>query len=73
MATSSSNTQIKGPSIVICAIVLGRSLAAVVHRCAPRLLDFGTTYYWRVDEVGGAGPYQGDVWSFTTQDPAAAR
>ena len=27
-----------------------------------------TTYYWKVDEVGGAGPYAGDVWSFTTQE-----
>jgi hypothetical protein len=36
----------------------------------PQLLDFGTTYYWRVDEVNGAPDYtvyQGDVWSFTTE------
>jgi hypothetical protein len=33
-------------------------------------LDFGTTYYWRVDEVNGAPDftvYRGDVWSFTTE------
>jgi len=36
----------------------------------PQLLDFGTTYYWRVDEVNGPPDhtvYQGDVWSFTTE------
>ena len=34
------------------------------------LLDFGTTYYWRVDEVNAAAEepiYRGDVWSFTTE------
>jgi hypothetical protein len=33
-------------------------------------LDFGTTYYWRVDEVNGAPDYtifKGDVWSFTVE------
>jgi hypothetical protein len=32
-------------------------------------LDYGTTYYWRVNEVNEAGAppvYIGDVWSFTT-------
>jgi len=36
----------------------------------PERLDFGTTYYWRVDEVNGAPDntvYKGDVWSFTTE------
>jgi len=34
------------------------------------LLDFATTYYWRIDEVNGAPDYtifKGDVWSFTTE------
>jgi hypothetical protein len=35
---------------------------------APAALEFGTTYYWKVDELGGGGPYEGDVWSFTTQE-----
>ncbi|MGE5293940.1 MAG: discoidin domain-containing protein, partial [Solirubrobacterales bacterium] len=35
---------------------------------APGSLDFGTTYFWKVDEVGGGGPYEGDVWSFVTQE-----
>ncbi|HUT31363.1 MAG TPA: LamG-like jellyroll fold domain-containing protein [Sedimentisphaerales bacterium] len=29
-------------------------------------LDNGTTYYWRVVEVTGGGPWEGQVWSFTT-------
>ncbi len=34
------------------------------------ILDFGTTYYWRVDEVNGAPDfaiYKGLVWSFTAE------
>jgi len=37
---------------------------------APGRLDFGTTYYWRVDEVNGPPDYtvyEGDVWSFMTE------
>ncbi|MBN1509668.1 MAG: LamG domain-containing protein, partial [Sedimentisphaerales bacterium] len=36
----------------------------------PGLLDFGQTYYWRVDEANGAPDftvYPGAVWSFTTE------
>ncbi|MGE5296453.1 MAG: discoidin domain-containing protein, partial [Solirubrobacterales bacterium] len=29
----------------------------------PASLDFATTYFWKVDEVGDAGTYAGDVWS----------
>jgi len=32
------------------------------------LLEFGQTYYWRVDEVGASGTIKkGDVWSFTAE------
>ncbi|UCD49841.1 MAG: discoidin domain-containing protein, partial [Phycisphaerales bacterium] len=34
------------------------------------LLDFGQTYYWRVDEVNAAADppiYKGEVWSFSTE------
>ena len=34
------------------------------------LLEFGTTYYWRIDEVNGAPDYtifRGEVWSFTAE------
>jgi hypothetical protein len=30
------------------------------------LLAFGTTYYWRVDEVSAGQKVEGDVWSFST-------
>jgi len=36
----------------------------------PGRLDFGRTYYWRVDEVNGAPDrtvYKGEVWSFTAE------
>jgi len=36
------------------------------HGFAPGALDFGTMYYWKVDEVGAA-TYPGSIWSFTTQ------
>ena len=32
----------------------------------PGLLQYNTTYYWRVDEVNGPDTFTGDVWSFTT-------
>ncbi|MHC4488719.1 MAG: LamG-like jellyroll fold domain-containing protein [Planctomycetota bacterium] len=41
----------------------------------PQLLDFGKTYYWRVDEVNNVNPdspWIGDVWSFTTEPFAYA-
>jgi hypothetical protein len=37
----------------------------------PGLLDYGQTYYWRVDEVNDAepnSPWRGNVWSFTVRD-----
>ena len=36
----------------------------------PQRLDFGTTYYWRVDEVNGPPDntvFEGNIWSFTTE------
>ena len=36
----------------------------------PGLLDFGTTYYWRIDEVNGAPDntiFKGGIWSFTAE------
>jgi hypothetical protein len=29
-------------------------------------LEYGSTYYWRIDEVSSSGTAKGDVWSFTT-------
>jgi hypothetical protein len=39
-----------------------------VHRYLPDSLDFGRTYYWRVDEAGQAAAYPGDLWSFSTRE-----
>ena len=36
----------------------------------PASLEFGTTYYWKVDEVGQTETYEGNLWSFTTQEYA---
>jgi hypothetical protein len=36
----------------------------------PSILDFNTTYYWRIDEVNDAcdaSPWQGRTWYFTTE------
>jgi hypothetical protein len=41
------------------------------HSFTPASMDFGTTYFWKVNELGGGGPYEGGVWSFTTQEYAA--
>ena len=41
--------------------------ATAGHGYTPVSLDLGTTYYWRIDEIGGAGPYDGEVWNFTTE------
>jgi len=50
------------------AVAAGTAPAKTVtdHRFDPGALSFGTTYYWRVDEVG-AVTYPGEVWSFTMQ------
>jgi len=40
------------------------------HSYTPASLDYGTTYFWKVDEVGDAGAYPGPVWSFTTEEYA---
>ena len=32
----------------------------------PGVLQTSTTYYWRIDEVGDYGTWQGDIWRFTT-------
>jgi hypothetical protein len=44
--------------------------AVAKHSYAPASLDFGTKYFWKIDEVGDAGTYAGDVWSFATQEYA---
>jgi len=34
----------------------------------PAAMNFGTKYYWMVDEIGQEGSYPGNLWSFTTQE-----
>ncbi|MBN1804456.1 MAG: carbohydrate binding domain-containing protein [Sedimentisphaerales bacterium] len=43
--------------------VMGLPQAGINY--TPGTLEFGKTYYWRVDEFGGANTYKGDLWSFT--------
>jgi concanavalin A-like lectin/glucanase superfamily protein len=39
----------------------------------PGRLEFGQTYYWRIDAVGGPdGTVEGDIWSFTAEPLAYA-
>ena len=49
------------------AVAKGTVAAQTVtdHSFSPAGLLYGTTYYWKVDEVN-AVTYPGDVWSFTT-------
>ncbi|HNS19311.1 MAG TPA: discoidin domain-containing protein [Sedimentisphaerales bacterium] len=55
------------------AVAAGTVAAKTVadHRFSPTGMLFGTTYYWRVDEVNEAmdpSPHEGSVWSFTTRE-----
>lgn len=34
----------------------------------PGMLEFGTTYQWRVDQIGPGGAVAGHTWQFTTAD-----
>ncbi len=51
------------------AVAQGTASAKTVtaHGFTPDSLNFGTTYYWKVDEVNGV-TYPGAVWNFTTQE-----
>jgi hypothetical protein len=56
------------------AVANGTAPAQTVtgHGFAPGPLNFGTTYYWKVNEVNtvNAVTYPGPVWSFTTEQYA---
>jgi len=47
------------------------SVTQAEHSYTPAAMTFATKYYWKVDEIGDAGTYPGDVWSFTAQEFAA--
>ncbi|MEN6575653.1 MAG: LamG-like jellyroll fold domain-containing protein [Phycisphaerales bacterium] len=38
------------------------------HSYTPPTMDLATTYYWKVNEVGDTGTYEGDLWAYTTQE-----
>ena len=39
----------------------------------PNVLNFNTTYYWRVDEVGSSNTVTGDLWTITTASGLAEK
>jgi hypothetical protein len=55
------------------AVAAGTAAASTVsaHGYTPTSMTFGTKYFWRVDEVGDAGTYEGDVWSFSSLEFAS--
>lgn len=54
------------------AVAAGTAASSTVtdHVFTPPAVTFGAKYFWKVDELGGEGPYVGPVWSFTTQEYA---
>jgi len=44
------------------------AIAQTAWTYTPEPLEFGTTYYWKVDQVDEAATYEGDLWCFTTQE-----
>ena len=52
------------------AVTQGTASSKIVtaHTFDPGALTLGMKYYWKVDEIGGSGPYAGTVWSFTTEN-----
>ncbi|HON90200.1 MAG TPA: discoidin domain-containing protein [Sedimentisphaerales bacterium] len=57
------------------AVTAGTATAATVtdHSFTPTAVEFGTPYYWRVDEVNNAqtpSVYEGEVWNYTTREYA---
>jgi hypothetical protein len=55
------------------AVADGTAAAQTVtdHSFTPAAMNFGTQYFWKVDEIGGDGPYAGNIWSFVSQEFAA--
>ena len=56
-------------------VLIAEGLARDANSLDIGRLDFGETYYWRVDEVNGApdfGVVEGKVWSFTVEPFAYA-
>jgi len=52
-------------------VYVGRQELADTDYAPPVVLDYNTTYYWKVDEVNDPNMWEGDVWSFTIYQPYA--
>jgi len=54
------------------AVAAGTAASKTVtdHSYTPTSMDFGADYFWKVDEIGDAGTYAGDVWTFVSQEYA---
>ncbi len=64
-----SHTVVFGTDRAAVANGTATSKSVTEHGLTPGSLNFGTTYYWKVDEVGTI-TYPGSLWSFTTQQYA---
>jgi len=55
------------------AVAAGTASSQTVtdHSFTPPTMNFGTEYFWKVNEVGDTGTYEGDIWSFVSQEYAA--
>jgi len=51
------------------AVAAGTASASTVTEpgFTPPVMSLDTKYFWRVDEIGDTGTYEGDVWSLTTE------
>jgi len=52
------------------AVIDGTALADAIEAAsfAPGNLEFGSTYYWKVNETQADTSWEGDLWSFSTQE-----
>ncbi len=66
---ATSHTVVFGTDKAAVANGTATSKSVTEHGFTPGALDFGTTYYWKVDEVGAA-TYPGSIWNFTTEQYA---
>ncbi|MEN6333157.1 MAG: LamG-like jellyroll fold domain-containing protein, partial [Phycisphaerales bacterium] len=66
--TADSQTVFFGTDADAVANGTAASRTVAGHVFDPGTLNYGTTYYWRVDEVGDGGSYPGEVWNFTTRE-----
>ncbi|MHC4738427.1 MAG: LamG-like jellyroll fold domain-containing protein, partial [Planctomycetota bacterium] len=49
----------------VSAVFMGNQMETVFD---PGILNYETTYYWRIDQVNSFGKTKGNIWSFTTAE-----